>query len=322
MKALTFSKYGSPEVLHFTEVEKPIPKENEVLVKVKAVSLNASDIEFLTATPVYIRTFGLFKPKFKILGSDITGIVESVGNNVKLFKNGDEVLGDTLIYGFGGFAEYVCMPEHLIIKRPESINYDQAAAIPQAAVVALQGIRDYGKVQSGHKVLINGAGGGCGSFAIQLAKMYGAEVTGVDNNKKIETMRSMGANHVIDYKQQDFNKNGEQYDFILDFVAHRSILKLKKSLRPNGSYALVGGSISSILQSTFGGPLVSLFGKKRIGMLIFKQNVKDLQHVSDLIQAGKLNVFIDKVFKITETIDALKYLSDGHAKGKVIIQLS
>ncbi len=241
---------------------------------------------------------------------------------MKLFKNGDEVLGDTLIYGFGGFAEYVCMPEHLIIKKPESINYDQASAIPQAAVVALQGIRDYGKVQPGHKVLINGAGGGCGSFAIQLAKMYGAEVTGVDSNEKLETMRSMGANHVINYKQQDFNKNGEQYDFILDFVAHRSILKLKKSLRPNGSYALVGGSISSILQSAFGGPLVSLFGEKRIGMLIFKQNVKDLQHVSDLIQAGKLNVFIDKVFKFTETIDALKYLSDGHAKGKVIIQLS
>ncbi len=247
MKAIVQHKYGSPDVLKIEEVELPTPTDNEVLIKVHAVSVNLSDWEGLRGKPLYARIGGLLKPKNKILGSDIAGQVETVGRNVTQFQPGDEVFG--LMWGYrGGFAEYACTAEKALALKPVGMTFEEAATIPQAAVIALQGIRDKGQVQSGQNVLINGAGGGAGSFAVQLAKYYGAEVTAVDNTEKLDFMRSLGAGHVIDYTREDFTKNGKQYDMILDVIAHRSVFAYKRALGPNGSYFMVGGSVATMFQ--------------------------------------------------------------------------
>src|SRR3989440_10404101 len=230
MKAIVYTEYGSPDVLQFKEVEKPTPKDNEVLVKVHATSVNAGDWHLLRAKPFLMRLmgYGLLKPKHTILGSDIAGRVEAVGRNVKQFQSGDEVFGNTAKYGFGGFAEYVSVPENALVLKPTNISFEEAAAVPQAAVVALQGLRDKGRIQSGQKVLIHGAGGGVGTFAVQIAKAFGAEVTGVDSTRKLDMLRSIGADHVIDYTQEDFTKSGQRYDLILDVVASQSIFDYKR----------------------------------------------------------------------------------------------
>ena len=320
MKAVVYTKYGSPDVLQLKEVEKPTPKDDEILIKVHAASVNASDWEFLTGKPLYTRIWGLLKPKYKILGSDIAGRVEAVGKNVKQFQPGDEVFGD-ILESWGGFAEYVCAPENALMLKPASMTFEQAAAIPQAAVVALQGLRDKGKIQRGQKVLINGAGGGAGTFALQIAKLFGAEVTGVDSTEKLDMMRSIGADHVIDYTQKDFTKNGQCYDLILDLVAYRSIFDYKRALSPKGIYVLVGGSMARIFQVLFLGPWISMTGSKKMGILAHKQNKNDINFVKELFEAGKVGPFIDRRFTLSEVPEALRYLGEGHAKGKVVITL-
>ncbi|NAY91339.1 zinc-binding dehydrogenase [Muricauda sp. JGD-17] len=321
MKALVFEKYGPPEIMKFAEVQKPKPKENEVLVNVHAVSLNGSDFEFLTAKPAYICMFGPFKPKYRIVGSDIAGVVEEIGSQVTSFRPGDAVFGDTLNHGLGGLAEYICVPDSALILKPIGMTFAEASAIPQASTVALQGLRDKGKIQQGHQVLINGAGGGSGMFAIQMAKMFGAEVTGVDSSEKLEFMRAIGSDHVLDYQIEDFSQGKRSYDLILDFAAHQSIFDIKRALKPHGKYVIVGGSVPNILQTLTIGAILSQFGSKKMGMLLHKQNHKDLGYVVDLINEGKIKIMIDKYYPYEKSVEALRYLMDGHAKGKVIISL-
>ena len=255
MKALVYERYGPPESLRFEEVDRPDPGEGEVLVKVRAVSLNASDWETLNGKPLYARIGGPRRPRFRTLGSDIAGPVETNGPGATRFAPGDEVFGDNLAR-MGGFAEYAIVREKDLAPKPAGLSFVEAAAIPQSGVIALQGIRRHGDVRAGQKVLINGAGGGAGSFAVQLAKLAGAEVTGVDNAGKLDFMRSLGADHVVDYTRADFTRNGERYDLVLDLVAHHSVLAYRRALAPDGRYLYVGGSVATLLQVLLLGPLV------------------------------------------------------------------
>jgi NADPH:quinone reductase-like Zn-dependent oxidoreductase len=318
MKAIVYTKYGPPEVLQFEEVAKPTPKDDEVLIKVRAVSVNRSDWEGLRGKPLYARLGGLLKPRHQILGSDIAGRVEMAGRNIRRFQPGDEVFGDILPQ-LGGFAEYVCARESALALKQPSMTFEEAAAIPQAAVIALQGIRDKGQLQPGQKVLINGAGGGAGTFAVQLAKLYGAEVTGVDNTGKLEFMRSLGADHVVDYAREDFTKNGEQYDLILDIVAHRSVFAYKRALRANGSYFLAGGSVATIFQILLLGPWISMIESKNVRILAVRPNIEDLNFMKELIEAGKVTPVIDKTYPLSEVPEAIGYIGEGQAQGKVVI---
>ena len=245
MKAIVYTKYGPPEVLQLKDVEKPTPKENEALVRIHAASLNAPDLDYLRGR-FFARFQGLFKPKYKILGSDIAGKVEEVGRNVKKFQPGDDIFVNSFNCGFGAFAEYVCVPENELTLKPANMTFEEAATLPSAALIALQGLRDKRQIQPGQKVLINGAGGGTGIFAVQIAKSFGAEVTGVDSAEKLDMVRSIGADHVIDYKQEDFTKNGQHYDYILDVIMHRSIFDYKRALSQGGICVIVGGSLSNI----------------------------------------------------------------------------
>lgn len=318
MKAIVQNIYGSPDILKLEEIQKPTPTDNQLSIKVHAVSVNRSDWEGLTGKPLYARIGGLFKPRDKVLGSDIAGIVESVGKDVKLFKPGDEVYGLLLNYG-GGFAEYVCKSEKAMALKPVGMTFEEAAAIPQAAFIALQGIREKGQIQPGQRVLINGAGGGTGAFAIQLAKMAGADVTGVDNTEKLDFMRSLGADHVIDHTRDDFTKNGQQYDLILDVIANRSIFAYQRALKPNGSCFIAGGSVATMLQSFLLGPLFKRITGKRSEVLIVQSDSRDLVYMTELIESGKVKLVIDKRYPFSETAEALRYLGEGHAKGKVVI---
>jgi len=318
MRAIVYHEYGSPDVLHLTEVEKPAPKDDEVLIKVHAVSVNASDWEGLRGKPLYARIGGLLKPRHQILGSDIAGRVEMAGSNIRRFQPGNEVFGD-ILGRMGGFAEYVCARERALALKPASMTFEEVAAIPQAAAIALQGIRDKGQVQPGQQVLINGAGGGAGTFAVQLAKFYGAEVTGVDNTGKLDFMRLLGADHVIDYTREDFTKNGKQYELILDVVAHHSVFAYKRALRPNGRYFMVGGSVATIFQILLLGPWIRRTGGKNIRLLAVKPNPKDLAFITELCEAGKVVPVIDRRYPLREVAEALRYLGEGLAKGKVVI---
>jgi len=318
MKAVVYRQYGSPDVLKYEEVEKPVPTDDEILVKVHAVSVNRSDWEGVVGKPLYARIGGLFKPKDRILGSDIAGTVEAVGKDVRQFKPGDEVFGLLLNYG-GGFAEYACTSGKAFTRKPAGLTFEQAAAIPQAAFIALQGIREKGQVQPGQKVLINGAGGGTGAFAIQLAKMAGAKVTAVDNTEKLDFMRSLGADHVIDYTKKDFTKNGQQYDLILDVIATRSIFAYQRALKPNGRYFMAGGSVATMFQSLLLGPLIRRITSRNINLLLVQTESMDLVYINKLIESGKVKLAIDKRYPLRETATAVRYLGEGHAKGKVVI---
>ncbi|MBI3660325.1 NAD(P)-dependent alcohol dehydrogenase [Candidatus Acetothermia bacterium] len=321
MKAIVYHKYGSPDVLELKEVDKPIPKDDEVLIKIHAVSVNRSDWEGLRGKPLYARIGGLLKPRHRILGSDIAGRVEMAGRNNRQFQPGDEVFGEMSGYR-GGFAEYVCASGRILALKPANMTFEEAAAIPQAAVIALQGIRDKGQIhQPGQKVLINGAGGGAGSFAVQLAKLYGAEVTGVDNTGKLDFMRSLGADHVIDYTREDFTNNGKQYDLILDLIAHRSVFAYKRALRPNGSYFFVGGSVATLFQILLLGPWMRRSSGKNLRFLAVQRNRKDLVFMAELCEAGKVVPVIDRRYPLSEVPEALRYLGEGRAKGKVVITL-
>lgn len=322
MKAIVYKKYGFPiEVMKLQEVDKPIPKADEVLIKVKAVSLNASDVEFVKGTPIYTRLWGFSKPKYTILGSDIAGVIETVGKKVTQFKVGDAVFGD-IMYTWGGFAEYVCVKVNLLVLKPANCTFKEAAALPQAGIVALQGLRDKGQIQSGQKVLINGAGGGSGTFAIQLAKHYGAEVTGIDNTGKLGLMHSVGADHVIDYTKEDFVQVGRKYDLIIDFVAHRSLFDYQKVLEPKGQYILVGGLLKRLFQTLFLGPIIGKWHGQQLGILAHEYKRKDLATLLELLELGELKPIIDtQSFTLEEVPQALSYLSSGQAKGKVMIEI-
>jgi NADPH:quinone reductase-like Zn-dependent oxidoreductase len=320
MKAIVYRNYGRPDVLRLEEVNKPIPADDEILIKVHAVSVNRSDWESLTGKPLYARLGGLLKPHQHILGSDIAGRVEMVGRNNREFQPGDDVFGETAGY-WGGFAEYVCARGDILALKPAGMTFEEAAAIPQAGVIALQGIRDKGQVQPGQKVLINGAGGGAGTFAIQLAKSYGAEVTGVDNTGKLDFMRSLGADHVIDYTREDFTKSGQQYDLILDLVAQRSVFACKRALRPNGNYFMVGGSVATMFQALLLGSRIGRAEGQSLRLLVVQRSREALVSITELCEAGKIVPAIDRRYPLREVPEALRYLGEGRAKGKVVITL-
>ena len=324
MKAIVRDRYGSPDVLRLEEIEKPTCGENALLVRVHASSVSASDWEGLTGAPLYVRLIGsgLRKPRIKILGSDFAGRVEAVGRNVKQFQPGDDVFGDTMWCGLSTFAEYVAVPENApLARKPTSMSFEEAATLPQAAVIALQGIRDKGQVQPGQRVLIVGAGGGGGTFAVQLAKRLGAEVTGVDNTEKLDVMCSVGADHVIDYTQEDFAQNAQHYDLILDLAAHRSIFDCKRALRPGGTYLMVGGSMTRLVQVLTLGPLISMTGSKKMGLLAVRTSQEALAAVVQEFEAEKIVPVIDKRYALSEVPEAIRYLGEGHARGKVVITI-
>ena len=317
MKAIVYTKYGPPDVLQLKEVAKPTPKDNEVLVEVHAASVNDWDWGLLRGKPFVNRLlFGLRKPKVKILGCDIAGRVEAVGRNVKQFQPGDEVFGDISGCGMGGFAEYVCARENVLAPKSASMTYEQAAAVPQAAVLALQGLRK-GQIQPGQKVLINGAGGGVGTFGMQIAKSFGAEVTGVDSTGKLDMVRSIGADQVIDYTKEDFTKSGRRYDLILDVVVYRSIFDYKRALSPKGIFVMIGGSIPRVFLIALTAPLITR--SKKLVILAHKSNSKDLIFMNDLFEAGKVAPVIDRRYPLSQVAEALRYFGKGHVQGKVVV---
>jgi NADPH:quinone reductase-like Zn-dependent oxidoreductase len=317
MQAVVYTRYGPPDVLRLADVQTPVPKDDEVLVKVHAVSFNASDWEGLRGKPLYARIGGPLRPRHHILGSDIAGRVEAAGRHATLFRPGEDVFADILSH-MGGFAESVCVPETAPAPMPVGLTYEEAAALPQAGAIALQGIQDKEQVQPGHKVLINGADGGSGMYAIQLAKLNGAEVTGVDNAEKLEFMRSLGAGHVIDYTRDDFTSNGRAYDLILDLAAHRPALACKGSLMPGGRYLCVGGSVATLLQVLLTGPVIGRAEGKKIRLLAVRQGAQHLAPLVELCQAGKLATVIDRRYRLSEVPQALRYFGEGHATGKVV----
>jgi NADPH:quinone reductase-like Zn-dependent oxidoreductase len=323
MKAIVCTKYGSPDELQLKEVAKPIPKDDQVLVKVHAASLNAADLETLRGVFI-VRMASPRKPMYDILGSDIAGRVEAIGTNVKLFEPGDEVWGDlSFPHGLGAFAEYVCATEEALAPKPASMTFEEAATYPQAAIVALQSLRDKGQIQPGQKVLINGAGGGMGTFAVQLAKYFGAEVSAVDSTRKLDMLRSIGADHVIDYTQEDYTRSGQRYDLILDVAAYRSVFDYRRALSPEGIFMMVGGSVATLLQVLSLGTLMSRIGRKRIGLNAWKPNKReDLAFLAELFEAGKVVPVIDRRYPLSEVPQALRYLEEEPHLGKIVITVA
>jgi NADPH:quinone reductase-like Zn-dependent oxidoreductase len=320
MQAIVYHNYGSPDVLKLEEVQKPVPQDNEVLVKVFAASAAAGDWHLLRADPFLVRFMnGLLKPKHQILGSDVAGRIEAVGRNIKQFQPGDEVFGDLSACGFGAFAEYVAVPEHALALKPTNLTFEEAATVPVSSVTALQGLRDQGHIQAGQKVLINGASGGVGTFAVQIAKSFGAEVTAVCSTGKMAMVRSIGADHVIDYTQEDFTQNGQRYDLILAANGYHPLSAYQRALAPQGIYVTSGGSMAQMFQAMLLGPWRSRKGGQNMGNLLAKPNQKDLIFMKDLIEDGKVTPVIDRRFPLRDVADAIRYLEAGHAKGKVVI---
>lgn len=316
MKAITYEQYGQPDVLQQKEVEKPVPKDNEVLVKVRAASLNAYDWHILTADIFLVRlNRGLLKPKLPILGADIAGEVEAVGKEVQRFKPGDAVFG---CVASGGFAEYVCAPEKALAHKPTNLSFEEAAAVPMAAITALQALRDAGGLQAGQKVLVHGAAGGVGTFAVQLAKLLGAEVTAVCSTRNLEQSRQLGADHVIDYTKEDFTQSGQHYDLILGVNGYRPLSVYRRALAPHGRYVMIGGTPAQIFQAVLLGPWMSRKGQK-MGNMMASIHSQDLDYLKERLEAGQLVPIIDKRYTLAETADALRYLGSGHARGKVVI---
>ena len=320
MKAIVYEKYGTPDVLQLKEAAKPVPGEDEVLVKVHAASINDWDLGLLYGDFINRMLNGLRKPRRNILGSDIAGKIETVGKKVKRFKAGDDVYGD-LSGQWGGFAEYVCAPEKSLSLKPAAMSFEEAAAIPQAAMLAVQGLIDKGKIKQAQKVLINGAGGGVGTFAIQIAKLYNAEVTGVDKATKLEMLRSIGFDHVIDYTKEDFTKNGKAYDLILDAKTNRSAFDYTRSLNRNGVYVTVGGSIGHLLQVLILAPLIRMIQSKHLRIVALKPN-KDLAFMNDLFEKGKVRTVIDGPYRLDQLGEAFRHFAKADHKGKIVITMN
>lgn len=320
MKAIVFSEYGSPDVLQLEEIEKPQPKGDEILVKVHASSVNAGDWHILRADPFLMRlAFGLFRPKLSVLGADIAGRVEAVGPEAKRFNVGDAVFGELSRHGYGGFAEYACAPEEAFALKPANLTFEEAAAVPAAGFTALQALRDAGKIQAGQKVLICGASGGVGTFAVQLAKHFGAEVTAVCSTRNLERVRAIGADHVIDYTTEDFARNGKRYDLIIAANGYRSIFDYRRALNPCGTYVLSGGTTRQFFEALLLGPLLSRRGRQSMGNILSRPNGKDLGILAGLLESGAVKPVIDRQYRFEEVPDAIRYLEEGHAQGKVVI---
>ena len=320
MKAIVIEKYGSPDVLQFKEVERPTPKDNQVLVKVQAASANPLDWHLMRGEPFIARLMGtgLLKPRSSKVGADVAGRVEAVGKDVTQFKTGDEVFGTCN----GSFAEYACAGEDRLALKPANVSFEEAAAIPVAATTALQGLRNKGRIQPGQKVLVNGASGGVGTFAVQIAKSYGTEVTGVCSTRNLDMVHKIGADHVVDYTQEDFTKNEQQrYDLIFDAVGNRSVSDYKRALKPGGTCAVAGfSSMPRMFEHSALGPLRSKTGNKKVGgMGMAKINQNDLVFLKQLVETQKVRPVIDRRYPLSETADAIRYLEAGHAQGKVVI---
>jgi NADPH:quinone reductase-like Zn-dependent oxidoreductase len=322
MKAITHCEYGGPEVLKVEEIEKPVPTDDQVLVKVRANSVNPLDLTI--RGPLLLRPlFGLRKPKDTRLGVDYSGTVEAVGKNVTNFKPGDEVFGGKN----GAIAEYICvLADRAVVLKPSNMTFEQAASVPVAAITALQGLRDKGKIQAGQKVLVNGASGGVGSFAVQIAKSFGTEVTGVCSTRNVDLVRSIGADHVIDYTKEDFTKTDQRYDLIYDLVGNHSFSERRHILNPNGICVMagIGGSgwhdgFATRLLGELNAYVRSRFVSEKFITYIAAFNQKDMMVLADLMQSGKMKPVIDRTYKLSETADALRYLEQGHARGKVVI---
>jgi NADPH:quinone reductase-like Zn-dependent oxidoreductase len=311
MKAVVYNRKSYPDRLVFCDINKPVPNDNEVLIKVHAVSLNAADYRSMK--------MGLI-PKRKIFGADIAGRIESVGKNISLFKPGDEVMGDLASYGFGGLAEYVTAPERAVIIKPDQISFEDGAALPMAAMTALQALRNSANIQKGQKVLIVGSSGGVGTFAIQLSKYFEAEVTGVCSSKNVQQALSLGADYVIDYTKENFMKREKQYNIILGINGNYPLLAYKKILTSNGTYVMVGGSLSQIFKSLLFGWILS-FGSKKMKSLAAKANKPDLELLATLLEKGNIKPVIDRRYSLDKTADAMNYLKQGHPTGKVVINI-
>jgi NADPH:quinone reductase-like Zn-dependent oxidoreductase len=318
MKAIVYTEYGPPEVLQLTEVDKPAPRDDEVLIQIHAASVNAYDWHFLTADIFLVRLMGggLLKPKNTRLGADIAGRVEAVGRDVRQIRPGDEVFGDI---GHGGFAEFACALENRLALKPANLSFEEAAAVPMAALTALQGLRDEGKIRAGQKVLINGASGGVGTFAVQIAKSFGAEVTAVCSSRNLDQARSLGADHVIDYTKEDFTQNGQQYDLILAANGYHPLSAYKRALAPKGVYVMAGGTMAQIFQAMLLGSWMSETEGRKMGGVSAKIDQKDLGLIKELIEAGNIKPVIDRRYPLSEAAEALRYLGAGHARGKVVI---
>lgn len=318
MKAIIHEQYGPPDVMRLAEVEKPTPNDDQVLVKIHAASVNALDWHLLTADIFLVRlSMGLFRPKNLIRGADIAGQVEAVGKNVTHFKLGDEVFGDI---GHGGFAEYAVASESALVLKPSNLSFEQAAAIPVAALTALQGLRDVGKIQAGQKVLINGAAGGVGTFAVQIAKAFGAEVTAVCSTRNLEQARMLGADHVIDYSRENFTQSDRRYDLIFAANGYHSLGEYKRALKPQGIYVMAGGKTWQIFEVMLFGGLYSEKNGRTLRNVMAEINQKDLLFLKEMLENGKIIPAIEKTYPLAETPEALRYLGAGHARGKLIIK--
>jgi NADPH:quinone reductase-like Zn-dependent oxidoreductase len=323
MKAIARSNYGSAEVLKLEEVSKPLVSNQGVLIKVHATSVNAGDWHLMRGTPFIVRLIygGLYQPKVKILGFDVAGRVEAVGQAVTQFKPGDNVFGDLSECGFGAFAEYVCASESSLVLKPDAISFEEAAAVPGAALTALQGLRDCGHIQPGQKVLINGASGGVGSFAVQIAKTFGAEVTALCHTKKMDKVRSLGADQVVDYTQVDITQSGIEYDLILDAAAYRSVFDYFSILKPGATYVLVGGSIARLFQILLFGSVISNVSRRRVTALTCTPNQADLQLLKDWLVSGAIAPLIDQIYPLDELPSAMYKLEQRQATGKVVVRV-
>jgi NADPH:quinone reductase-like Zn-dependent oxidoreductase len=324
MKVIICPKYGSPDVLQLREVVKPVPQEDEALIQIHAASLNSRDLRMLRANPFFMRLMpgGLFRPKNKILGADFAGRVEAIGSNIRQFKPGDEVFGYLpSATGRGTFTEYVCAKENLITLKPSNLTFEQAAAVPEAAMTALQGLCDNGNIQPGQKVLIQGASGGVGTFAVQIAKAFGAEVTAVCSTRNLDMVRSLGADHVIDYKKEDCTKNGQQYDLILAVNGYHPISDYLRALKPEGSYVVAGGSMFQLAQAVINKKKISKIGHQKISIVSLVQSQEDLILIKKLLESEKIMPVIDVCYPISKTVEAFWYFEKVHPKGKVVISV-
>lgn len=322
MKAIVYEKYGGPEVFELREVQKPVPDHGQVLVKIHASSLNVLDWHLMRGKPLFMRLVkGLFRPKSQIIGADVSGTVEATGLGVTEFAVGDAVFGDATLTGYGGFAEYIALPESSLVKKPENISHEEAGAVSIAALTALQGLKYGAKLAAGQKVLVIGASGGVGTFAVQIAKAMGAEVTAVCSTYNVDQAYVLGADHVIDYKKEDIFAHKSHYDLVFGVNGYNPMIRYKRALKPGGSYVMVGGDGRQLVEGMFWGRLIFALSSKKLGIWGAKPTKADLQTLSGLIESGKLKTFIDRKYPLAEMPDAMRYLAQGHARAKVVITI-